>query len=314
MPLSSLRVPGLLAALSMLLLPADGETVKDREGAVRGDKAAMEKNASWLYNEVDRGFEEARRTGKPLMVVLRCVPCLACMGIDAGVLNSVELAPLLDQFVRVRVINANDLDLSRLQFDFDLSFSTLFLNGDGTVYGRFGSWQHQRNPQEADLASFRSSMEAALALHRGYPANRASLVDKQSLPLPFKSPLEIPGLAGKYQRTLDWSGKVVQSCVHCHMIGDAIRTVHRTRDGAIPPTWIYPQPAPDTVGLRLAPDQVATVAEVLPGSPAQKAGFLKDDRITTLAGQPLVSIADVSWVLHRAPDQGTLRVGVQREG
>jgi hypothetical protein len=39
----------------------------------------------------------------------------------------------------VRVINANSLDLAKFQFDYDLSFSTIFFNADGTVYGRFGS-------------------------------------------------------------------------------------------------------------------------------------------------------------------------------
>lgn len=311
-------LPWFAALLLFLLLTAApgvrGDAVKDREGAVRGDKAAMEQNPRWLYNEIDEGFVTARRTGKPLMVVLRCVPCLACMGIDAAVLNSPALDPLLDQFVRVRVINANDLDFARFQFDFDLSFSTLFFNGDGTLYGRFGSWKHQKNPQEADLASYRQALEAALALHRGYPTNRASLQGKQGAPMPFRSPLEIPGLAGKYQRQLDWAGKVVPSCVHCHQIGDALRTVHRNRDGAIPLEWIYPQPAPETIGLRLAPDQVATVAEVLPGSPAERAGFHRGDRLTAFDGQPPVSIADISWVLHRAPDSGTLPAVVDREG
>ena len=52
------------------------ETVKDREGAVRKDKATMENDARWIYNDVDRGFAEAAKAGKPLLVVLRCVPCL----------------------------------------------------------------------------------------------------------------------------------------------------------------------------------------------------------------------------------------------
>jgi hypothetical protein len=63
-----------------------GETVKDREGAIRADKAKMEKSDRWVYNDVESGFSEAKKSGKPLMVVLRCVPCLACMGMDTGVL------------------------------------------------------------------------------------------------------------------------------------------------------------------------------------------------------------------------------------
>src|SRR3954462_14154695 len=102
-----------------------GAAVKDREGAVRNDRATMENDARWIYNDVDRGFAEARKTGKPLLVVLRCVPCLSCVGLDAEVLKQPSLSPVLDQFVCVRVINANALDLRKFQFDYDLSFSTL---------------------------------------------------------------------------------------------------------------------------------------------------------------------------------------------
>jgi len=77
--------PCLLVMPLLLLLfcgPAVAETVKDREGAVRGDKAKMAENTRWIYNDIDAGFERAKATGQPLMVVLRCVPCLSCMGID----------------------------------------------------------------------------------------------------------------------------------------------------------------------------------------------------------------------------------------
>ncbi len=87
MLLSRLLLPLGLGA-SVILVPAvPAATVKDREGAVRQDKATMENDARWIYNDVDRGFAEAKKTGKPLLVVLRCVPCLSCVGLDAGVLK-----------------------------------------------------------------------------------------------------------------------------------------------------------------------------------------------------------------------------------
>lgn len=291
------------------------ESVKDREGAVRGDRARMEKSDRWIYNDYQRGFAEAKRTGKPLLVVLRCVPCLACMGIDAQVLlEEKELAALLDQFVCVRLINANAIDLSLFQFDYDLSFTTMFFNGDGTVYGRYGSWKHQKNSQESATAGFLKALSAALSIHGGYPGNKALLAGKQGEPTPFKTPVEIPSLAVKYRPELDWEGKVVGSCVHCHMIGSAYQTWFREKRQPMPETWLHPWPEPETIGLTLASEEVARVDSVMPSSPAALSGLEPGDDILSIDGGPLVSIADVSWALHRAPSSATLALNLKRNG
>ena len=308
------RTLSVLLASALLTSTSFAQAVKDREAAVRTDKATMEKDTRWIYNDVQKGLVEAKWRGKPLLVVLRCVPCLSCAGIDASVLQEPALAPLLDQFVCVRVINANALDLSLFQFDYDLSFSTLFFNGDGTVYGRYGSWTHQKNPLDKTTSGYKAALEGTLALHRNYPANQAALAGKQGVPAPFKTSVEIPSLAAKYKTTLDWEGKVVQSCVHCHMIGDALRASYRDQKKIIPSELLYPMPAPETVGLTLAPDAAARVQFVAPGSIAAKAGVQAGDEFVSIAGQPLVSIADVSWVLHRAPESGLLAALVKRAG
>lgn len=311
------RPRSLLLAAVLLLAPsaAFAETVADREGAVRQDKAAHENDARWIYNDYERGFAEAKKQNKPLLVVLRCVPCKACMGIDAQVvLAESDLGPLLDQFVCVRVINANALDLARFQFDFDLSFSTLFFNGDGTVYGRYGSWKHQRDSQDQTTASFRRAMEAALKIHAAYPGNKDTLAGKQPVAMPFKSPTEIPGLSGKYRAELDWGGKVVASCIHCHQISDAIRTSLREQNKPMPEEWVFPFPPPETVGLTLDPETVATVKAVAPGSSAAQAGLRAGDQFLAVAKAPLISAADLSWTLHRSPSAGQLSATIERAG
>jgi hypothetical protein len=293
---------------------ASAETVKDREGAVRSDRETMEKSDRWIYNDVARGFAEAAKNGKPVLVVLRCVPCMACRGIDASILSSQELQPLLDQFNCVRVINANTLDLSKFQFDYDLSFSTLFFNADGTLYGRYGSWQHQRDSNDATTAGYKAALDAALSVHRNYPANKSALEPKQGGPAPFKIPIEIPALAGKYERDLDWSGKVVKSCVHCHQIGDAFRAWYHDQGKPIPLELIYPMPAPETIGLTLDTQFAATVKGVAADSAAAQAGLSAGDEIVSFNGAPLLSIADFAWSMHRMPDTGEATLGVRRAG
>ncbi len=291
---------------------AHAEAVKDREGAVRADKAKMENDARWIYEDVERGFAEARRTGKPLLVVLRCVPCKSCMGMDAAVLSDEALGRVLDEFVCVRLINANSLDLNLFEMETDLSLSAMAFNADRTIYARFGSWQHQRDPLLSDLRGFTATLEKVLEAHKGYPGNAAFLKGKQPEPGPFRSPVEIPALAEKYKTVLDWEGKVVGSCIHCHMIGDAHRTWYRSLKQPVPDEWIFPYPGPETLGLTLGEDGVS-VTRVEAQSPAAAAGLVPGDELIKAAGQALFSVADLAWVLHKTANvAGTLVLESQK--
>ncbi|MBI1904526.1 MAG: PDZ domain-containing protein [Planctomycetia bacterium] len=220
----------------------------------------------------------------------------------------------MDQFVCVRIVQANAMDLSLFQFDYDLTFAVFFMNADGTIYGRYGSRAGRDKDGEAiSLEGLREAMEAALALHKNYPANKASLKGKQPVPVARKRPEEFTELA-KYQPTLDYPGKVVQSCMHCHQIMDAERKELRSAQKPFPDDVLYPWPMPDVLGLALDVKKRATAADVREGSAAWAAGFEPGDEIATLQGQPIVSIADVQWVLHNAPAKGALDAEILRAG
>ncbi|MBM3967212.1 MAG: thioredoxin family protein [Planctomycetes bacterium] len=135
-------------ALLVSMTAALADEKNRREQAVRNDQNVLSDDARWLYNDLDSGFDAAKKPNKPLLFVLRCVPCKARTGIDQSVLRAKELQPLLDGFVCVRLINANAIDLSKFQFDYDLSFSTLVFHPQGTLIARFGSWQHQLDEME----------------------------------------------------------------------------------------------------------------------------------------------------------------------
>lgn len=122
-------------------------------------------------------------------------------------------------------------------------------------------------------------------------------------------------MKGRYTAKLNYEGNVVQSCIHCHQIGDARRTYYRSRGEPIPETVLYPFPHPKSLGLILDPKERARVTSVTEKTPAAQAGFLAGDDIVTLAGQPLLSMADVQWVLQTTPPQGgSIPAEVLRDG
>ncbi len=205
------------------------------------------------------------------------------------------------------------MDLTLFQFDYDLTFAAFFMNADKTVYGRFGSRSdHKEAEKDISVEGFRQALSAALTLHRNYPANKASLAGKQPRPVQFRRPEDFPALAGKYQPSISYTGKVAQSCLHCHQVRDAERVLYRAEKKPIPDEVLYPWPMPDLIGLGLDPREKTTVRQVT--SFAAQAGFRIGDQLTSLAAQPLLSIADVQWILHHTPPKAALRAEVLRAG
>lgn len=85
-----------------------------------GDKLKFETDRTWFYNNLEQGFEEAKRLKQPMLVVLRCIPCEECVKLDDDLLEeNAELKQLLKSFVKVRVVGTNGLNLSLFQFDTD---------------------------------------------------------------------------------------------------------------------------------------------------------------------------------------------------
>ncbi len=288
-----------------------------REEKVLGDKKKFESMGLWFYNDLDGAFEAAKESNKPVLVVLRCIPCEECVKLDDDLLETdIKLQQLLKSFVRVRVVGTNGLDLSMFEFDTDQSFAVFLFNADRTLYGRYGT-RSDRTEWESDVSvdGLYKALEGALKLHQRYPSNRDELVGKQAEKPLFATPEKIPSLATKYTGKLDYQGAVVKSCIHCHQIGDATREFYRSEQGKLPDKWLFPFPHPKTIGLVLDPRECATILAVTEGSDAAKAGLQIGDQITKLNGQVILSLADVQWVLHQVPDMGgTVKVAVRRGG
>jgi serine protease Do len=297
---------GWIAVLGLLF--SEAAIAQTRQQKLVNDRLKFESLGTWYYNDLEKGFEEARRQKLPMLVVLRCIPCTECVKLDDDLIEAdPKIRLLLEGFVRVRVITANGLDLSRFQFDTDQSFAVFLLNADGTLYGRYGTRSDRTEwKDDVSVAGLARALEGALELHRNYPANRESLQGKQAKPSVFASPEKIPALEQRYTNKLDLEGDTVKSCIHCHMIGESMLTYFRNEEKPIPSSLLFPYPHPKTLGIVFDPNTCATVKAVLPGSIGDESGLLAGDRIRALEGQPILSIADVQWVLHHLPDSACL--------
>lgn len=292
-------------------------SAQTREEKVRSDRKKVVEEGFWIYNDLPKAFAEAEKTGKPIVVVLRCIPCEECVKLDDDLVDTDPvIRPLLEKFVCVRQVSTNGLDLSLFQYDTDQSFAVFFLNADKTIYGRFGTRSHRTEwVQDVSLPGLAAALNKALELHENYPANRKALSGKRGGKPLFPSPEKFPSLKDKFTDSLNYNGNVVKSCIHCHQIGDAVRDFYRANRQPIPEDVLYPYPHPKVVGLTLDPETAATVREVKSDSPAERAGFQRGDEITALEGQPILSSADVQWVLHNtSPQGGRIAAEVKRNG
>jgi len=69
--ISFLLVGWFLWTVSASAASAPGES---RDAKVLNDRTYVIGSGLWVYNDLDKGIAESRRTGKPLLVTFRCVP------------------------------------------------------------------------------------------------------------------------------------------------------------------------------------------------------------------------------------------------
>jgi membrane-associated protease RseP (regulator of RpoE activity) len=222
-----------------------------------------------------------------------------------------KLDDLAQQFVCVRLVQMKGVDLRLFQFDWDLTMAVVFLNADGTIYGRFGTRAGTRGNQMTHVSepALAKAMERALALHKAHPANRTELAGKSGQAGPHRFPEETPLLA-KYA-AITASNKW-ESCIECHKAGESEFRIKREA-GSLTESDVWPYPLPENIGLRMNKDDGLRVQSVTADSAAAKAGIRAGDTLTKLGGQPLVSQADIQWVLHNSPSEGRVEATIVRD-
>ena len=263
----------------------------------------------WIYDDFAKAKAQAKETGKPILVVLRCVPCPPGKTLDGQLKQpDAEVEKLEKNFVCVRIIQTKGLDLKTFQYDMDQSWVAMFLNADGTIYGRYGT-RTERGPNSdvhLSLPTFRKAAEKVLEIHKNYPANKNQLKGKTGPEPDYATPDVIPGLQERAKTAR-------LGCIRCHMVRDqTIRVKWQEKKLTERDLFVYPMP--NTFGLAMDPKEGLTVQSVSADSPAAKAGLAAGDELVAINGQPLISLADVQWVLHTSPNETKLAISLKRDG
>lgn len=204
----------------------------------------------------------------------------------------------------MRLVKMNGVDLRQFQFDYDQTWAAFFMNAHGTVYGRYGTRAGGKTnaTTHISVASLKKTMQRALELHRGYPANKAQLAGKNGGPLDFRFVEDSPVKNRKEAH-----------CVHCHHVRADFQKLKSQQEKLSPSDiWVYP--LPENIGLLMDVDDGLRVKTVATNSPAAQAGIMNGDDLVSMNGQRLISQADIQWVLHNAPAQTQLTVTVNRAG
>lgn len=255
-------------------------------------------------DQLGPAMEEAKRTGRPLFVTLRCLPCKQCADFDKAVLEGgSELDPLLKQFITVRLTDAATIDLRMMPIegyqDLDLSWWGYFFSPEGRLYGIFGGRDHISDATRISTPALANTLQRVLEHH--YDVRRPGWNIDGPPPEFNRAKPEIRELQGwdNWSAARPWTANA--KCVHCHEVAEVLRqpaidagTFDKLR---VAEAW----PLPENVGIEVDRDHGLRVIRVEPGSAAERAGVQIGDELAAAGDRRLFGQADFRGVLHRGP-------------
>lgn len=249
---------------------------------------------------------------------------MGCKALDSQVAvpTDPKLRQLLEQFVCVRSVQMWALNLDKFQFDGFLTWTVFFLNSDGTIYGRYGSRSESGHDAASDklisIEGFKKTLQRALDVHRDYRTNPVEvgkqLAGKTGPKRIWKKAEDIPEMEEMFQTRTRYKDKSSRHCIHCHMVPRAeVAALHRLGK-SIPDEMFWHFPLPQEIGIELDPKEVATISSIRALPIADNSELRVGDRIRNINGQPILSMADVQWILNHAKNRDTLRLDIERDG
>lgn len=166
--------------------------------------------------------------------------------------------------------------------------------------------------------SFKKTLEQAIILHDEYTKAPKEvgrkLVEKTGSKRIWPYAQEIPEMETMFRTKERFAVDASQRCIHCHMVPRAeVASLHSLKKH-LPDQYFWHFPLPQDIGIQMDPQEVATILTVSENSLAANADLRVGDKIKHINGQPILSTADIQWVLHRAKTPDTLYMKIERRG
>ena len=209
----------------------------------------------------------------------------------------------------------NGRDLNQFQFDYDQTWSMMFLRPDGTVLARYGSRNATDGMTLNSMAGLAATMKRVLQTAADWPQRKELYEHKRGPDSEYQTVEAIP--SPTIQKIVLGGTVGEEGCIHCHNVYDAKRDV-AIQNGKYDPWKRWKYPFPENMGLRVDETSGTQITDIVPGGPAEKAGVSTGEEILTLNGQAIHSLADIQFALHFLPAEAeaqlvTEHAGVRRE-
>src|SRR5262245_55791153 len=153
-------------------------------------------------------------------------------------------------FVFLRIVQMNGVDLNLFRFNYDLTWMAFFMDADARIYSRYGGRDATSAESRLSRDGLLWTMKEVLRVHKEATADKPP--PKPATP---SRPEDLPRLATR------------KECIHCHQVGEAIFDAQH-RKKAFQKDSVYSFPLPENIGLQLDLVQGNEIKEVLAGSPA----------------------------------------------
>ena len=208
---------------------------------------------------------------------------------------------LLSQYVTVRVIRMDKIDIGLFDYDRHNTLYFFILSPDEQIYLRYGGRDDRAVDSYLSLESLELALAKGLELHEEWKAGK---LPKKARPKPDFArnyPLLVERTVGR------------GSCVECHLIAD-YQNLHREQEGTLDKLrHMYLSPDIRTIGISLDVPKGLVVESV--EGPAAAAGMRPGDTISHVEGVRVYTFADMQYEydkVDRAAER--VRFSVERAG